>query len=207
MPHFANISQLRVTKLWLLGISLIALTLAGCVSIPARPKSVNNACSIFAQYPHWYKAAKKAEQRWGTPVSTQLAVMHQESNFIGNAKPPRQKLLWVVPWARPSSSYGYAQALESTWNDYKRATGSRWAQRDSFKSSADFISWYFQQIHLQTGIPITNVYALYLAYHDGVNGYLHGTYRRKKWLINVAKRVQYRASVYKRQLRNCAKRL
>lgn len=183
------------------------LGLSGCVSVPPMPTQVNNACSIFKQYPKWYKQARKAEQRWGVPVSTQLAVMKQESSFIGTAKPPRKKLLWVVPGTRPSSSYGYAQALEKTWSDYQRDTGNSWAKRDNFGDSCDFIGWYIHRTHLITGVPIDNVYGLYLAYHDGVQGYLRGTYKRKPWLIKVSKRVQVQAKTYQNQLNYCAKTL
>lgn len=185
-------------------LCLFILLLAGCASVPPRPQNTNNACSIFSQYPSWYKHAKKAEHRWGIPVATQLAVMHQESSFIGDAKPARKTLLFIIPEGRPSSSYGYAQALNSTWRDYQRDTGNHSAKRDNFEDSADFVSWYLYRIHQRTGIPINNVYALYLAYHDGSTGYLHGTYRHKQWLINVAKRVQYRAQLYQNQLKYCA---
>lgn len=187
-------------------IWLVLLLLAGCASVPPRPQNANNACSIFSQYPSWYKHAKKAEQRWGVKVATQLAFIHQESSFVGNAKPARKAVLFIIPGGRPSSSYGYAQALDSTWRDYQRDTGNYSAKRDDFEDSADFVGWFIRRIHLQTGIPYTNVYALYLAYHEGGKGYLLGTYRHKVWLINVAKRVQYRAQMYQNQLKYCANR-
>ncbi|MDF2867101.1 MAG: hypothetical protein K0S11_571 [Gammaproteobacteria bacterium] len=205
MSYITIPAKFTMTKLWAPIILIFVLALAGCVSVPPQPKNINNACHIFSQYPRWYRNAKKVERRWGVPVSTQLAIMHQESSFIGRAKPSRQRLLWVVPWERPSSSYGYAQALHSTWKDYQRDTGNHSADRDSFDDSADFIGWYLRKINLQTGIPLNNVYALYLAYHDGPRGYLQGTYRRKAWLINVAKRVQSRTREYENQLKYCSK--
>jgi len=207
MPYFIPESK-SSRQYFFTGLILACVVLlSGCVSVPPRPKNTNNACSIFSQYPQWYKDAKAAEKRWGVPVSTQLAVMNQESSFIGTAKPPRQKLLWVLPWKRPSTSYGYAQALHSTWKDYQRNTGNQGVNRDSFAASTDFISWYLRSIHLQTGVPMTNVYGLYLAYHDGPNGYLRGTYRHKAWLINVSKRVQYQAQRYENQLKYCVNKL
>lgn len=204
MPQSTHSNKLRIAKFWLL--SMVMLSLTACVSVPPRPSNTNNACSIFSQYPNWYKNAKQAQQRWGVPVSTQLAIINQESSFIGNAKPPRQKLLLVFPWKRPSTSYGYAQALHTTWMDYQRSTGNR-SNRDSFAASTDFVSWYVNSIHRQTGIPVSNVYAIYLAYHDGAKGYMTGTYRKKTWLINVAKRVQYQAQRYENQLKYCIHKL
>ena len=47
----------------------------------------------------------------GAPVHVQMAILHQESKFIPNAKTPRKYFLGIVPWGRQSSAYGYAQAL------------------------------------------------------------------------------------------------
>jgi hypothetical protein len=32
-----------------------------------------------------------------------MAIIHQESKFDPSARPQRTKLLWVIPWTRPSS--------------------------------------------------------------------------------------------------------
>ena len=113
--------------------SAIALTcslvlVAGCATKP--PENVANICAIFEEKGGWYKAAKKSEKRWGTPIHVQMAIMKQESTFKFNARPPRQKLLGFIPWTRPSDAYGYAQALDSTWKAYQKDTGRRFAQRD-----------------------------------------------------------------------------
>ena len=54
--------------------------------------------------------------------------MYQESKFIGNARTPHKYALGVLPMGRQSSAYGYAQALDGTWDEYKRETRSRGAQ-------------------------------------------------------------------------------
>jgi len=45
--------------------------------------------------------AKKSEERWGTPIHVQLAIIRQESTFKFNARPPRKKLVGFIPWNRP----------------------------------------------------------------------------------------------------------
>ena len=65
-----------------------------------------------------------------------------ESSFDWLAKPPRQKLFKVVPYKRPSSSFGYSQAVKGTWKQYKEETGNKLAVRTRFKDSVDFIGWY-----------------------------------------------------------------
>jgi len=109
------------------GSALAALAasavLAGCAAGP--PENVENICKIFDERGNWYRAAKKSEQRWGTPVHVQMAIIRQESSFEFDARPPRKKLLGFIPWMRPSDAYGYAQALDSTWEWYKDETG-RW---------------------------------------------------------------------------------
>ena len=46
-----------------------------------------------------------------------------ESDFDWLAKPPRHKLFKVIPFKRPSSSFGYSQAIKGTWEQYKNETG------------------------------------------------------------------------------------
>jgi len=178
--------------------------LVGCAT--PRPSNVENICSIFNQYPDWYKDAKKAEKKWGIPIPVQMAIIYQESSFNATAKPPRTKLLWIIPWKRPSSAYGYSQALKDTWKDYEQQTG-QWSRRSAFDDATDFIGWYSDQAHKKLGIRPTNTYALYLAYHEGPGGYARRSYLKKPWLIRVSRKVAYRADAYKRQLGGCEGRL
>lgn len=172
-----------------------------------QPRHVDNICSVFKQNPEWYKDAKASEKRWHVPVSTQMAIIHQESKFSARAKPERTKLLWVIPWTRPSSAYGYPQALDTTWGGYKRARGKPFASRTNFEDSIDFVGWYSYRAHKRAGIPLHDSFALYLAYHEGVGGYERRTYRKKRWLIQVARKVRLRASIYEAQLKRCEARL
>ena len=69
-------------------IILIFILLIGCSSIPVN---TSNSCSIFDERYLWYKHTKKVEQKWGTPIYVQLAIIKMESDFDWLAKPPRQK--------------------------------------------------------------------------------------------------------------------
>jgi hypothetical protein len=132
-----------------------------------------------------------------------MAVMHQESKFDAEAKPPRTTCLCIFPGPRPSSAYGYAQALDETWDKYKQETGNWGADRDNFADSIDFIGWYCNLSRKLCGISPNDAYSLYLAYHEGHNGFKRKTYKRKKWLQQVAGKVQRRAKTYTRQLASC----
>ena len=185
----------------LLLISLFFL-LSSCVTKP--PRDVDNLCHIFKQYPDWYVAAKGVAYRWKVPISVQMAIIHQESKFDGRARPKRKKLLWVIPWKRPSSAYGYTQALRTTWKVYKKSKdGRRWSSRNDFNDAVDFIGWYVNQAHIRAGIRRNDAYNLYLAYHEGIGGYQRQTYLKKPWLIQVAKKVNLRTQVYHTQLMRC----
>ena len=46
-----------------------------------------------------------------------------ESDFNWLAKPKRQKIFKIIPYKRPSSSFGYSQAVKGTWKQYKNETG------------------------------------------------------------------------------------
>jgi hypothetical protein len=178
------------------------LFLSGCAIMPP-PRNVNHICHIFKQYPRWYRDTKSVERRWRVPVHVQMAIVHQESKFDGAARPPRRKLLWVIPWSRPTTAYGYSQALDGTWSIYQR---SRWrwgASRDSFGDAVDFIGWYANQAYKKARIPRNDPYRLYLAYHEGIGGYTRKTYLRKPWLIQVAHKVSARSALYRAQLQRC----
>ena len=186
---------------WFLIILSICL-LTSCMRA-APPANVNQACAMFKQYPKWYRQAKDVERRWKVPVEVQLAIIHQESKFDSNAMPKRKKLLWVIPWSRPSSAYGYTQALQSTWKNYRQSRGGAWASREDFGDAVDFIGWYANQAYKRAGILRNDAYQLYLAYHEGIGGYERKTYLKKPWLIQVARKVKYQSHRYASQLNYC----
>ena len=177
--------------------------LISCVNRP--PADVNNVCRIFRQYPQWYWNAQDVERRWRIPIAVQMAIIHQESKFDGRAKPPRTKLLGIVPWKGPSTASGYTQALSSTWRQYKMAQGGgrTLASRGNFADGVDFIGWYANQAYLRAGIPHDNAYELYLAYHEGIGGYMRRTYLAKPWLIQVARKVKARSQLFQAELNLC----
>ena len=100
----------------------IFFLITACSSIPAN---TSNSCSIFDERYLWYKHSKKVELKWGTPIFIQLAIIKMESDFDWLAKPARKKLFKVIPYKRPSSSFGYSQAVKGTWEQYKRETGNK----------------------------------------------------------------------------------
>jgi len=179
--------------------------LSSCVSPP--PENTANICSMFEERRSWYKAAKKAEKRWGTPVYVSMAIIEQESSFQGRAKPERTKLLWVIPWRRPSSAYGYAQVLDETWTDYKEDAGNWGARRSNFSDAMDFVGWYTNSSTRRNRIARNDAYNLYLAYHEGNGGWARGSYNSKGWLMDVARNVQNTANVYQNQYQSCEREL
>lgn len=185
-------------------LCLSTLLLAGCATVP---NDVDNICAIFEEKSRWYRAAKKSEERWGTPIHVQMAIIRQESSFESKAKPPRKKLLGFIPWKRPSNAFGYAQALESTWKSYQADTGRRGADRNDFKDAIDFVGWYTDQSQKIAGISKWDPYNQYLAYHEGQGGWQKKTHSRKGWLINTAKRVDSRAKRWGANLKQCEGRL
>jgi hypothetical protein len=185
----------------LLGLGLVLLV-DGCAA--TRPTRVDDVCAIFSEKPDWYEEANESYARWGVPVPLQLAVIHQESRFESDVRPPRGTFLWVFPGARPSSAYGYGQVLESTWDEYQDRSGGLFASRDDFGDVADFIGWYGTVGERRFGIPKTDPYSFYLAYHEGHTGYVRGTYKRKRRLQAIATEVARRTRRYARQLDSCA---
>ena len=186
-------------------LSLLVLLLAACASSP--PESVADICKIFEDRRGWYSAAKSAEQRWGIPVSVNMAFIYQESSFQSRAKPARKKFLWVFPGRRPSSAYGYAQALDETWQEYEQKSGNSRASRRNFSDAIDFVAWYNANSARISDISNNNAMHLYYAYHEGSGGYQRATYTDKQWLVDTAARVQANSNRFAGQLDGCRQEL
>ena len=169
----------------------------------SAPRNLDNACSIVDQRPAYLKAMNRTEARWGIPVSVQMATIFQESKFIGNARTPYRYSLGVIPMGRQSSAYGYSQALDATWDEYRRDTGRRGARRDDINDASDFIGWYMAESSEELGISQGDASKQYLAYHEGRTGFARGSYRSKAWLRRIAQEVEVRSDLYGRQLQSC----
>ena len=175
---------------------------SACSSIP---KNTSNSCSIFNERYLWYKHAKKTEQKWGTPIYIQLAIIKMESDFDWLAKPKRQKIFKVIPYKRPSSSFGYSQAVKGTWEQYKKETGNKLATRARFKDSVDFIGWYTNKTETILKISKQDAFKQYLAYHEGWGNFKY--YKKNKKVIGLAKKVEKQSNIYKKQLLKCSDNL
>ena len=191
-------------KLGLLMVAALVL-LTGCASAPLE--NPDDICAVFDEKSAWYKKARRSSRRWGIPIPIMMSFIYQESSFKAKARPPRKKILWIIPGRRPASAYGYAQATKETWAAYKKSTGHWSADRNDYGDAIDFIGWYNDQTFRKNQVSKTDGYNLYLAYHEGQGGFAKQSYRNKKWLIDVARKVSVRADTYQSQLNECDKRL
>ena len=175
---------------------------ASCSSIPKYPQ---NACKIFGQNYLWYKSIKKSSDLYNAPVHIILAFVNKESGFNRWAKPKRTKLFKVIPYKRPSTSFGYSQAVNKTWELYKTETENPMALRSRFKDSVNFIGWYINKTHKINKIPLNDSYRQYLNYYLGWGSYAKKKYKTDKNSIIYAKSVEKQSKIYKNQLRACQK--
>ena len=53
------------------------------------------------------------------------------------------------------------------------------------------------------GIEMKDFYNHYLAYHEGQGGWKKSSFNSKKWLLEVAKRVETQGNIYNKQLKEC----
>ena len=183
-------------------ICLLFFFISSCTSIPKNPL---NVCNIFSEKYFWYKFAKNTERKWGAPIELQMAIIKKESGFDWLAKPERTKIFKIIPWKRPSSSFGYSQAVIGTWDMYKKSTGNTLASRVLFKDSSDFIGWYVDQTYKRLKISKKNYFRQYLAYHEGWKNYKH--YNKKSNVVGYAKQVSIQAKKYRSQLNRCKRKL
>ena len=178
-----------------IAISILAsLLLFGCVSVP---KNVANVCDIFSEKYFWFKSALATEKKWGAPIELQMAIVKRESGFDWLAKPERTKIFKIIPCTRPSSSFGFSQAVDGTWDMYKKDTGNDFALRANFDDSSDFIGWYINNTYKKLKISKKDYYRQYIAYHEGWNNYKD--YRKKPNVVSYAREVNSQAKKYKQQ--------
>lgn len=187
--------------LWILIAALVVASCGGGYKSP--PGNLDDACSIAKQRPQYVRAFKATERKWGVPVPVQMATIHQESKFRGDARTPFRYVLGVIPMGRQSSAFGYSQALDGTWDEYVKETGKRRAKRDNIRDATDFMGWYMNKSKEKNGIALTDARNQYLAYHEGHTGYARGSYKSKSWLVRVAGNVETRAVLYASQLSRC----
>jgi hypothetical protein len=184
--------------------SILLLFLASCGGGNfSAPRDLDNACAIAAQRPQYLRAMQATERKWGIPVHVQMATIHQESKFIGNARTPHRFLLGVIPMGRQSSAYGYSQALDGTWEEYQDEEGGRGSRRDRIADATDFMGWYMHGSTERLGIAKTDAASQYLAYHEGRTGFANQSYLQKGWLMEVAAKVGQRSEMYRQQLASC----
>jgi len=186
-------------------LSIVLLALAACGGSKTPPSRLDDACAIAEERPRYLRAMKRSERKWGTPVAVQMATLYQESKFKSDARTPYRYALGVIPMGRQSSAYGYAQALDGTWDEYRNETKNYAGRRNKIDDATDFMGWYMEKTFQRHGIPKTDARRHYLAYHEGITGYGRGSYNQKAWLMRVANDVGSRAVMYDLQLRSCGK--
>jgi hypothetical protein len=183
--------------------AVLLVLLASCGSGRfSAPRDLDNACAIAAERPAYLSAMEASARKWGVPVHVQMAIIHQESKFVGNARTPYRWALGVIPVGRQSTAYGYSQAIDGTWEEY-RDTERRGARRDDIDDATDFMGWYMTESRDRLGIPLVDTRNQYLAYHEGRTGFARGSHQDKSWLLEVADKVTARAATYQSQLLTC----
>jgi len=180
-------------------LSLILLLFV--ISCSSVPKNTVDACAIFDEKYLWYKFAKASQDKWGAPIELQMAIIKKESGFDFLARPERTKLFKVIPWTRKSSSLGYSQAVEDTWEVYKKKTDQKLAIRTSFYYSTDFIGYYINETYKKKKIPKDSYFKQYLYYYNG------WTSKQRPESVIYAKEVASTARKYRTQLKRCKSKL
>ena len=109
-----------------LALSAMCALLGACSGREKPPSTVVDACRMQTERPKWFKAMQRTEDKWGVPVSVQLATIARESSFRHDAQPTKRIGSGIFSREVPrSSAYGYAQAIDGTWDGYREDTGRR----------------------------------------------------------------------------------
>lgn len=192
-------------KKLLIAFAFVVLVAACGGGRDSAPRNLDNACSIVSQRAGWLSDMKWVERKWGIPVHVQMATIHQESKFVGDARTPFRYAIGVIPMGRQSSAYGFSQALDATWEEYQKDQRAYRAKRDRFRDAVDFMGWYMHGSTDRLGISKYDARSQYLAYHEGRTGFARGSYNGKSWLLRVSQAVAERSEMYRYQLISCGK--
>ncbi|MEC7030568.1 MAG: transglycosylase SLT domain-containing protein [Pseudomonadota bacterium] len=196
---------LRVVSFRQLIYILVLLVLGGCSKLTYQDYS-NNICKVVSSHYGWRSALSQTQKKYGISPGLVLSVIFHESSFKAEARPPKEKLLGFIPW-QTATAYGYAQVKDETWAWYKSHNPGVFQSRNQFPDAVDFIAWYYKMFHLRLekeGYDDDVTAAdFYLAYHDGIGGFLQGTWREKQWVVLKAEKVAQLAEQYDQQLKQC----
>jgi hypothetical protein len=105
---------------------------------PARLSERLRACRRATEY---MRAMKRTERNWGVPVHVQMATIHQESQFVGDARTPLRYALGVIPMGRQSRPMATARRWTAPGTNTAAHRQPR-ARRDDIRDATDFMGWY-----------------------------------------------------------------
>ena len=157
-------------------VSLVLVAGATACTGPERLSTIESvntadACDLMRYGGHhWEDALADVRDRYNVDPAAVLAIMKRESSFRAQARPSRTYFLGVIPTGRRSSAYGYAQAIDGTWDWYRTERARPGARRNRFADAADFIGWYMSKSRDILGLSSNDLEEHYLAYHEGHGG-------------------------------------
>ena len=176
--------------------------LTGCMREIKHKDYDDNICYVVKHSWGWRQSLKSASRVYGISPGLILSTIYHESSFRPTARPPRGKVLGVIPW-RYSTAYGFGQVKDETWEWYKEKNQLRFVSRTSFYDTVHFIGWYYSIFKSRAQKVADPYYSFYIAYHDGIGGFLRHSEEGNEWLQNKAKSVKAFAESYDQQLKDC----
>ena len=153
---------------WTHTAALLIGLMTGCAP-PINDKS-QNACTFLSHNPYLLQSTLAVSDQPRTQARL-LATITVETGHQAYARPV-ESWYWepYIAKSYQSSSRGYAQSTNATWNDFSKYYG-RTMYRLSYYDNLEFIQWYYQtrsRYIKKSGEYEAN---LYIIYHEGPTGY------------------------------------
>ena len=137
---------------------------------------------------------KKSEEKWGTPIYLQLAIIKMESDFDWLAKPPRQNFLKLFHIKDHLALLVIRKLLMEHGNNIKKK------QEISLQLELDLkiVLILLVGIRLKTEkilkVSKTDAFKQYIAYHEGWGNYKN--YKSNKKVINFSKESRKNSQIF-----------
>ena len=150
-------------------IIAVAVLLSACGGREfSAPRNLDDACAMQSERPKYFRGHAGYRAPLGCAGCRFRQPLSMPKAALSAMRKPRCATHWVLSrWGVKAPQWGIVRRWTGTWDEYRRETGNRRADRTDIRDATDFVGWYSNKSRERNGIALNDARNLYLAYHDG----------------------------------------